>query len=627
LRALPRLGYDAAAVIEAMKWSLHGKVLAGYAPSFLLTAAVLAWAVSGLVRLGRAIDDILRENYNSIVAAQAMIEAADRQEIALLVWFSGDVQRGRGQFDSARADFLQWLARAKDNVTISGEGQVVDKVEAAARAVEARAEAILRSAGPSAEPRPAMPSYAEVRDAARRLLEANQAAMNESSRSAQRIAARAVVSMVVVGGSALLVGLAFSIVLSRLVVKPLYALIAATARIAEGSYDVRVPGESADELGRLAQGFNAMVSRLQAYHAMNVDRLLAEQRKSEAVIAAIDDGIVLVDEEMRVAAMNPAAEQALGARLRPGSAPHVLELIDDRRLVGRLRETAEKRQHVASGEDELLTLGSGQASRHYQYSITPISSGERRPGGVVLLLRDVTKLKELDRLKSEFVAIASHELRTPLTTVEMAVALLGERHGAALPDKDRELLQAAGEETRRLRALVNDLLDLSKIESGRIEMEMASFSLQELLEQARQVIQKQADDAGVSLEVRPDAARVRADGNKIVWVLTNLVSNALRHTPAGGRVTLSASRSGDVAYVSVADTGTGIPREYHGRIFDKFVRVKGDTAPRGTGLGLAICREVVRAHGGAIWVESEPGLGSTFTFTLSCVGEQTPRAG
>jgi NtrC-family two-component system sensor histidine kinase KinB len=200
----------------------------------------------------------------------------------------------------------------------------------------------------------------------------------------------------------------------------------------------------------------------------------------------------------------------------------------------------------------------------------------------------------------------------------MAIDLLREGYSDRLSARDRELVEAAAEEARRLRALIADLLDLSRIESGRIEMEIAAHDAAELLAQAAGAMQKQADERQISFEMVPPERplAVRADGNKIVWVLTNLLVNALNHTPVGGRVSLAATAGAGVVYFAVSDNGAGIPREYHARIFDKFVRVPGDPAPGGTGLGLAICREIVRALGGTIWVESEPGAGSKFTFSL-----------
>jgi len=250
-----------------------------------------------------------------------------------------------------------------------------------------------------------------------------------------------------------------------------------------------------------------------------------------------------------------------------------------------------------------------------------IRGRDRSLAGVVLVLRDVTRLKEVERLKSDFIMAASHELRTPLTGLGMSVDLLLEHAAAGLADRDRDLLQAAHEEVHRLKALVNDLLDLSKIEAGRIEMEFAPVAVPTLIDHARAVFKNQLDIKGVAFGVTlaPDLPKVRADANKITWVLTNLISNALRYVGDAGHIDLKVQRVGPHVHLSVNDDGPGLAPQYHGKIFEKFVQVQGQPTG-GTGLGLAICKEIVRAHGGTIWVESAPGRGSTFTFTLPVCG-------
>jgi NtrC-family two-component system sensor histidine kinase KinB len=236
----------------------------------------------------------------------------------------------------------------------------------------------------------------------------------------------------------------------------------------------------------------------------------------------------------------------------------------------------------------------------------------------VLLFRDVTRLAELDRLKSEFVMTASHELRTPLTSIGMSIDLLLEGATKKLNEKEQQLLLAAHEDLQRLKVFVNNLLDLSKIEAGKMEMELSSIPIRVLFEKVVTVFKNQSEEKAVDLSFSaPDAVpNVKADDTKITWVLTNLISNALRYTPSGGHIKLSAESFGPSVQISVSDDGPGIPYEYQSKIFDKFVQVKSDKAVGGSGLGLAICREVVRAHGGTIWVDSVPGSGSTFTFTL-----------
>ncbi len=238
--------------------------------------------------------------------------------------------------------------------------------------------------------------------------------------------------------------------------------------------------------------------------------------------------------------------------------------------------------------------------------------------GVVLLLRDVTRLAELDRLKSEFVMTASHELRTPLTSMGMSIDLLLESVPKKLNDKEQQLLSAAHEDLQRLKVLVNNLLDLSKIEAGKMEMEFSSSPIRPLFEKVVEFFKIQAEKKGVilSFNIPEGLPNMKADANKITWVLTNLVSNALHFTPRGGNIQLTGGVFGSFIQISVSDNGPGIPYEYQSKIFDKFVQVKSDKVLGGSGLGLAICKEIVRAHGGAIWVDSVPGAGSTFNFTL-----------
>jgi NtrC-family two-component system sensor histidine kinase KinB len=221
-------------------------------------------------------------------------------------------------------------------------------------------------------------------------------------------------------------------------------------------------------------------------------------------------------------------------------------------------------------------------------------------------------------LKSEFVMTASHELRTPLTSIGMSVAMLKETAAAKLNDQERELLDVCNEEVSRLKALVNDLLDLSKIEAGKLELFLEPIAPSFLSQQAAAMMRNQYESKGINLmvEVPAELPEVQADPNKIVWVLVNLLANAVRYTSAGGHIWLRGERLGDMIQFSVKDDGPGVPQEMQSRIFDKFVRLDQGEATSGSGLGLAISKEIIRAHRGVIWLESEPGQGSNFIFTL-----------
>jgi two-component system, NtrC family, sensor histidine kinase KinB len=607
---------------------LKKKILIGYGLGFGLMALVVAWAVVNLLSLGKASDAILRDNYRSILAAENMVDSLERQDSGILLTLLGDRETGMAQLKENEALFLQWLARAKDNITIRGEAELLQTIEDGYSRYRMVFSTLVDRLGKE-HPSGALqskgyhdsvyPVFAEVRDACIQLRNLNEETMYAASVRAGHVAKRAIWSTVMVAVTALIAALILSLLFSERITRPLKRFMEASRKIAAGNYTVQVPVETRDELGHLAREFNRMAAQLSRYHEMNIEQIISEKQKSEAILASIDDGLVVLDTGLKVTGLNPAAHRMLGLGFQEGATLSCSEIFPEPRICDLARKTVEAGTQPKVEEDErfLTITHEGGEARHYFFSITTIGGGKRSLFGIVLLLRDVTRLKEVERLKTEFVMAASHELRTPLTSMGMSIDLLLEHAVGDLKDKDRELLQAAHEEVHRLKALVNDLLDLSRIEAGRIELEFEKVSVPALVAHAKTVFKGQIEQKSVELteQLAKDLPKIRADANKITWVLINLISNALRYVNEKGRIQVIGKKVGPQVHLSVRDDGPGVPPEYQTRIFEKFVQVKGQEAG-GTGLGLAICKEVVRAHGGAIWVESNPGQGSTFTFTV-----------
>lgn len=611
-----------------VRWTLRRKILLGQGVVLALLVILCAFAFLRVQRLGRASEAILSENYRSIIAAENMIDALERQDSAALLVLLGRSGSGAHQFHDNETRFIGWYARARENITIPDEVEILDRIErdyeeylAAFGALRVRVE------NPDGEAtayydESVLPLFESLRDACSRLRRVNEAAMYEASERAEDLARQGVLSLALIGGIAVALGLLFSLFLATVLTKPIRRLLEATQRIAAGDYDVRVEADRSDELGGLAREFNDMVEQLREYRAMNVERLVAEKLRGEAVLRSIDDGLILLDDALLVRRLNPAAESILGIDAESARGRHLLEIVESETMAERARRASEREKEPPADPDEdTIEVGWRETTRIYQYSVTPVSLESGVGIGVVIVLRDVTKLHELDRLKSEFVMTASHELRTPLTSIEMSLDLLAERRDDPPGPRERELLQAAREDVQRLVRLVENLLDLTRIETGRIDLDIVSFPVFRLFEDLRSVFEIQFREKGVELWIEdPDRSlTARADPEKIAWVLTNLVSNALRYTDSGGRVEVDAHRSGPWVTVSVGDTGEGIPPEQQVRIFDQFVQLDSSRGVGGAGLGLAISREIVRAHGGAIWVDSSPGQGSLFTFILPVV--------
>ena len=600
---------------------LQAKILSGYAASVALVILVGLWGVFNLRQLGQASEEILQDNYRSIRAADGMIDALERQDSATLILLLDDVRTGRELFRDYEILFLQRLGRAQDNVTLTDEPETLAALEASYREYLGSVDRLIEQSGDRENEialyeQEVRPAFQTVRDTASQLRNINQEAMSLASQRASATSRNAIISVAIAGFSAALFGLIISWILSRNLVRPVKAMYDATEQIADGNYDIQLDVTTRDELGQLAEEINVMSRRLQAFKALNLNKVVAEKQRSEAIIHSLTDGIVVVDGELHIVAMNPAAAAIFETKADFALGKHCLEVIDNRTLYEQMQAAlgSEASSNAMEAQSE-LTVEHG-TTEHYQYLTTPVTTEDNRRLGVVLLLQNVTNLKQLDQMKSEFVMTASHELRTPLTGMAMSINLLQETTQEKLSETEKELLETAQEDVQRLRDLVNDLLDLSKIESGKIDIDQAEVDPGQLVEKAIDLLKIQSDEKEIDVksDVAANISRVNADANKVTWVLTNLIANALRY--AKRKIEVTARPHGTWISIAVIDDGPGIDPAYQSKIFDKFVQVKTEKDTGGTGLGLAICKEMIKAHGGTIWVESTPGQGSKFAFTL-----------
>jgi len=607
--------------------NLKKKILVGYGVALTLMGLVVTWAILNLWSLGQTTDAILHDYYRSILAVENMQDALGKQDSGILLMFMGDIEKGITQYRENEILFMEGLNRAKKSISVQGESEVVLNIEKLYS--EYRNQFILLTSGKDQSQHThtltletykkiILPVFNEVKATCLELRNMNEETMYIVSEKAGKISRRAIGSTIFVASIASIAALVFSLVFAEKLVLPLRRFVDAAQKISTGEYSVQLSVETTDELGQLAVEFNRMTAQLRQYHLMNIHRIIAEKNKGDAILASIEDGLVVFDTECKVTGINPAGCRILNVDFSEKDILYCKQIFPEQNLCEIIAETIETGKPPDFPDDErITTFQCGGSKRHYLFSVTAIGQSDQKLSGVVVLLKDITQLREVERLKSEFVMAASHELRTPLTSLGMGIDLLLEHAVQFLPDKEKELLEAAHDEVHRMKAMVHDLLDLAKIEAGRIDFEFESIPVATLFEHARDTFKSQVNMKNVLLSIDNTEylPPVRADANKIVWVLSNLISNALRYVDQGSYIRLSAKRVGDTVHISVEDDGIGIPPELQTRIFQKFVQVSKHDSGR-TGLGLVISKEIVRAHGGTIWVESCTGKGSTFTFTV-----------
>ena len=417
--------------------------------------------------------------------------------------------------------------------------------------------------------------------------------------------------MLIGGAVALVVALGIGILVSRRITRPVVEMQEIARSMAGGDFTARVPVGSVDELGTLARALNAMAVGLEN----KIQDLEREQEKVKAILDGMVEGVIALDARDEILWLNEGARLMFRVDDQRGRGRRVLEVIRNTALHAVVATARER--HADRPVRREIHLGD-RDDRIVEVNALPLRLGGGETG-VVVVLHDITEVRRLEQVRTEFVANVSHELRTPLTAIQGYVeTLLG---GAlAEPENAGRFLEIVLRHTERLGRLLSDLTDLSNIELGKLALRLSETTLAPIVESVLAIMGPRAEQRGVTIEAEiPDALpSVDADHDRVAQILINLVDNAVKYTPPGGRVSVSATVVGSAVEVCVLDSGVGIPSADLPRVTERFYRVDKARSRElgGTGLGLAIVKHLVVAHGGDLRIESELGRGTLVRFTL-----------
>ena len=604
--------------------SLKDKISLVYLALVIISAIVGATSVMNLFKLSGSIEGLMTANYKSINAVNNMIDTLERQDSAILIYISMDRQKGLDMFSQNNYSFTEWLHIERNNITEAGEKELAEKatlhytkyVRSFLQLQEIRNSSGLESAI-NYYNMTIITEFNNTKDTLRALVQLNEKAMFKGKNDANNDANKSVYIVLILTSLATIGGFIISRYFTNRFLKPIYTLTQTVKHVKAGDLNQQAPITSKDEIGELALEFNNMTKRLQQFEKSALGNVISEKNRFIAVVKNISDPLLVMDNSYKIAILNKACETFFNISEEKALTKHFLEVIRNGELFDHISG------EINSGEDrkeKIIHINSNDEEYYLNVVVTTVKDIENNLTGMIVLFQNVTALKELEKIRTDFIATISHEFKTPLTSIMMGTDLLLNAGMGALNEDQRSITTVLKEDCDRLSTLVNDILELTRLESGKAVFNMEPCSIVGIIESTYKQFKQIAEQKSIDLEfdADEDLPLVFADFEKITWVLNNLVSNALKYTNAGDDILISANIRDNKMYIAVKDTGTGIPDEYKENIFDKFFQVKGnDLEIRGTGLGLSVAKEIISAHGGKIWCESKLDSGSTFSFTLN----------
>jgi two-component system, NtrC family, sensor histidine kinase KinB len=597
--------------------ALRHKLTVAFAGLFLLLVLIAGLAIALMEDVSKTFDRIFHENLTSVEANGKMRAMAETLDDLMRDAETKHTDPDSVRIESLSLAFDSLLRFQAGNVTVFGEQAATDSlVKAWSKFREAMTSVLAGQTSATWSDHDGQGS--RLIDPLRRytesIIELNTGNILSTDGEVrhQTLKARRTLTLLLSTSAVLIVILLWA--LGRLILRPISLLTRSVKEIEKGNLDLSLQVRTRDELGELAEAFNAMAARLREFRRSDQARFLRTQKATQMAINSLPDAVAVLSVQGEIEMANEAASQHFG--IKPGAHVATLGLAWLQQLFDKVMR--EMRPFHPQGYESALQIFLDGHERFFLPHAIPIVDDKRLATGLTVVLADVTELRRLDESKSDLIATVSHEFKTRLTSVRMAVHLLLDDKVGELNDRQAELLLAARDDSERLFRIIEGLLDLGRIRAGKMQMDMRPVAAAEWIRQSLDAYQHIAQDKGLRLaEKFPEVTvSVLADPARIDLVLENLLSNAVKYTPPGGEITVSYEVAEQEVAFSVSDTGVGIPEEELHRIFERFYRGARLDAPDGAGLGLAIAKEIVEAHGGHMSVTSRLGQGSVFTFTL-----------
>ncbi len=409
---------------------------------------------------------------------------------------------------------------------------------------------------------------------------------------------------------AVLLAIIIANLLARGLTSPILKLINGAKAIAAGNFNHSVRIKTKDELEVLSNTFNGMVRSLKIYNEMQIDRVIAERTKTEAIIFSIEDGIVLTDFDGKIMLVNSRANELLEIEEYPQEGDDIFKYLPDEKLVEAFKSIKETE----------IDLSKGGGRKIVKTIAENVRTTKGTDIGKMRIIRDITLEKEIEEIKERFLHSITHDLKNPLAAIIGMSDLLRRNRGKDINEVEEKYFDVLKIEAERLMGMINDIMNLAKLEAGSMELAIEEFDLSQMVIETKAAFDAQAENANIKLvtDLPKEPVVFKADGKLIKRVIINLLGNSLKYTPRNGIVTLKLEINPDKITTSVIDTGEGMPSNMCEKIFDRFQQIKGQSKG-GTGIGLNVSKEIVEAHGGKIWAESEIGKGSAFKFTLPLI--------
>jgi NtrC-family two-component system sensor histidine kinase KinB len=567
------------------------KLILGLGSLFGLIIILSILGILKINTLSKATENILVDNYNSLEYARSMLKTLD--EIR-------DDEKAINTFENH-------LKKQQSNVTEVGEAEFTENLAAHFRKFK---ENPADSVAPI-----------EMRRDLNSIMHLNMSAIQGKSAIAQKTASKAILWIGVTAIFCFVIAFVLLLRLPGNIANPIKELTESIRQIAVKNYSQRIRFEKHNEFGELAKTFNTMAQELEEYNNSNVAKLMMAIKRMEALIEKMNEPVFGLDERKVIIFANDEARKITGLGKGQLVGKNAEELAVTNDLVRELlQELLGAKQ--PNRKDPLKIFADGKES-YFEKEILNITLEPQDTHGKklishVILLRNVTSYKELDFAKTNFIATVSHEFKTPISSIKMSLQLLDNSQIGPLNDEQKNLVSSIKDDADRLLSITGELLNMTQVESGNIQLNIMPANPKDILKYAIEANKVPAEQKKVSFETESpeELPKVLADREKTAWVLTNLVSNAIRYSHENSKIFLSIENSDKFIKFSVKDTGQGIAQEYKSKIFDRYFRAPG-SKKEGTGLGLAISKEFIEAQGGQISVESDLGAGSTFTIILN----------